>query len=50
MMGIEWTDYSVSVMVGSRFFTNELVAYQQLPQYKNKHLSGVEEWIGGKKQ
>ena len=32
-----------------KFFTNELVACQQLSQYKNKHLS-AEEWIGGEKQ
>uniref|UniRef100_A0A9L0I905 Sodium/nucleoside cotransporter n=1 Tax=Equus asinus TaxID=9793 RepID=A0A9L0I905_EQUAS len=38
------------MMVGIKFFTNEFVAYQQLSQYKNKRLSGVEEWIGGEKQ
>ncbi|KAK2506355.1 hypothetical protein MC885_011246 [Smutsia gigantea] len=51
MMGVEWTDCPmVAEMVGIKFFTNEFVAYQQLSQYKNKRLSGVEEWIGGEKQ
>ncbi|KAJ8776919.1 hypothetical protein J1605_015096 [Eschrichtius robustus] len=47
MMGVEWADCPmVAEMVGIKFFTNEFVAYQQLSQYKNKRLSGVEEWIG----
>ncbi|XP_066132992.1 sodium/nucleoside cotransporter 2 [Saccopteryx bilineata] len=51
MMGVEWADCPmVAEMVGIKFFTNEFVAYEQLSQYKNKRLSGVEEWIGGKKQ
>uniref|UniRef100_A0A9L0JC13 Sodium/nucleoside cotransporter n=1 Tax=Equus asinus TaxID=9793 RepID=A0A9L0JC13_EQUAS len=51
MMGVEWADCPiVAEMVGIKFFTNEFVAYQQLSQYKNKRLSGVEEWIGGEKQ
>ncbi|XP_012504681.1 PREDICTED: sodium/nucleoside cotransporter 2 [Propithecus coquereli] len=51
MMGVEWTDCPmVAEMVGIKFFTNEFVAYQQLSQYKNKRLSGVEEWIGDEKQ
>ena len=51
MMGVEWADCPmVAEMVGMKFFTNEFVAYQQLSQYKNKRLSGVEEWIEGKKQ
>ncbi|XP_012622165.1 sodium/nucleoside cotransporter 2 [Microcebus murinus] len=51
MMGVDWTDCPmVAEMVGIKFFTNEFVAYQQLSQYKNKRLSGVEEWIGGEKQ
>ncbi|KAM8780979.1 sodium/nucleoside cotransporter 2 [Rhynchonycteris naso] len=51
MMGVEWEDCPmVAEMVGIKFFTNEFVAYDQLSQYKNKRLSGVEEWIGGKKQ
>ncbi|XP_023083027.2 sodium/nucleoside cotransporter 2 [Piliocolobus tephrosceles] len=51
MMGVEWTDCPmVAEMVGIKFFTNEFVAYQQLSQYKNKRLSGVEEWIEGEKQ
>nr|XP_054095566.1 sodium/nucleoside cotransporter 2 isoform X6 [Callithrix jacchus]XP_054095567.1 sodium/nucleoside cotransporter 2 isoform X6 [Callithrix jacchus]XP_054095568.1 sodium/nucleoside cotransporter 2 isoform X6 [Callithrix jacchus]XP_054095569.1 sodium/nucleoside cotransporter 2 isoform X6 [Callithrix jacchus] len=51
MMGVEWTDCPmVAELVGIKFFTNEFVAYQQLSQYKNKRLSGVEEWIEGEKQ
>ncbi|XP_017728319.1 PREDICTED: sodium/nucleoside cotransporter 2 isoform X3 [Rhinopithecus bieti] len=51
MMGVEWTDCPmVAEMVGIKFFINEFVAYQQLSQYKNKRLSGVEEWIEGEKQ
>ncbi|NP_004203.2 sodium/nucleoside cotransporter 2 [Homo sapiens] len=51
MMGVEWTDCPmVAEMVGIKFFINEFVAYQQLSQYKNKRLSGMEEWIEGEKQ
>ncbi|XP_058396524.1 sodium/nucleoside cotransporter 2 [Diceros bicornis minor] len=51
MMGVEWADCPmVAEMVGIKFFTNEFVAYQPLAQYKNKRLSGVEEWIGDEKQ
>lgn len=51
MMGVEWADCPmVAEMVGIKFFTNEFVAYQQLSQYRNKRLSGMEEWIGGEKQ
>lgn len=51
MMGVEWADCpTVAEIVGIKFFTNEFVAYQQLSEYKNKRLSGVEEWIGGEKQ
>nr|XP_054307038.1 sodium/nucleoside cotransporter 2 isoform X3 [Pongo pygmaeus] len=51
MMGVEWTDCPmVAEMVGIKFFINEFAAYQQLSQYKNKRLSGVEEWIEGQKE
>lgn len=51
MMGVEWADCPlVAEVVGVKFFINEFVAYQQLSQYKNKRLSGVEEWINGEKQ
>ncbi|XP_076983873.1 sodium/nucleoside cotransporter 2 [Tamandua tetradactyla] len=51
MMGVEWADSPVvAELVGIKFFINEFVAYQQLSKYKNSRLSGVEEWIGGKKQ
>lgn len=51
MMGVDWADCPmVAEMVGIKFFINEFVAYQQLSQYKDKRLSGVEEWIGGEKQ
>uniref|UniRef100_A0A8C0WX32 Sodium/nucleoside cotransporter n=1 Tax=Castor canadensis TaxID=51338 RepID=A0A8C0WX32_CASCN len=51
MMGVEWADCPVvAEIVGVKFFLNEFVAYQQLSQYKNKRLSGMEEWIEGEKQ
>lgn len=51
MMGVDWADCPmVAEMVGIKFFINEFVAYQQLSQYKDKRLSGMEEWIGGEKQ
>ncbi|XP_052039395.1 sodium/nucleoside cotransporter 2 isoform X3 [Apodemus sylvaticus] len=51
MMGVQWADCPlVAEIVGVKFFRNEFVAYQQLSQYKNKRLSGVEEWINGEKQ
>lgn len=51
MMGVDWEDCPiVAEIVGIKFFTNEFVAYEQLSQYKNKRLSGVEEWLGGTKQ
>ncbi|KAM5235527.1 sodium/nucleoside cotransporter 2 [Ctenodactylus gundi] len=51
LMGVDWADCPiVAEIVGVKFFTNEFVAYQQLSEYKNKRLSGVEEWIGGEKQ
>ncbi|XP_016041123.1 sodium/nucleoside cotransporter 2 [Erinaceus europaeus] len=51
MMGVDWADCPlVAEMIGIKFFINEFVAYQQLSQYKNKRLSGMEEWIGGEKQ
>ncbi|GAB1286815.1 Sodium/nucleoside cotransporter 2 [Apodemus speciosus] len=51
MMGVQWADCPlVAEIVGIKFFINEFVAYQQLSQYKNKRLSGVEEWINGEKQ
>ncbi|XP_023579834.1 sodium/nucleoside cotransporter 2 [Octodon degus] len=51
MMGVDWADCPiVAEIVGIKFFTNEFVAYEQLSQYKNKRLSGEEEWLEGKKQ
>lgn len=51
MMGVEWKDSPiVAELVGIKFFTNEFVAYQQLSEYKERRLSGVEEWIDGQKQ
>ncbi|EDL28103.1 mCG142628 [Mus musculus] len=51
MMAVQWTDCLLVIeIVGVKFFINEFVAYQQLIQYKNKRLSGVEEWINGEKQ
>ncbi|XP_042543530.1 sodium/nucleoside cotransporter 2 [Dipodomys spectabilis] len=51
MMGVEWADCPVvAEIVGIKFFINEFVAYQQLSQYKNRRLSGIEEWMEGEKQ
>ncbi|KAM6181635.1 sodium/nucleoside cotransporter 2 [Erethizon dorsatum] len=51
MMGVDWADCPiVAEIVGIKFFINEFVAYQQLSEYKNKRLSGVEEWFEGEKQ
>ncbi|XP_072478994.1 sodium/nucleoside cotransporter 2-like [Notamacropus eugenii] len=51
MMGVDWADCPmVAEMLGIKFFLNEFVAYEQLSQYKNKRLSGIEEWVGGEKQ
>ncbi|XP_005376795.1 PREDICTED: sodium/nucleoside cotransporter 2 [Chinchilla lanigera] len=51
MMGVDWADCPiVAEVVGVKFFINEFVAYEQLSQYKNKRLSGVEEWLAGEKQ
>ncbi|XP_074091420.1 sodium/nucleoside cotransporter 2-like [Macrotis lagotis] len=51
MMGVDWEDCPmVAEMLGIKFFLNEFVAYEQLSQYKNKRLSGIEEWVGGEKQ
>ncbi|XP_028926453.1 sodium/nucleoside cotransporter 2 [Ornithorhynchus anatinus] len=51
MMGVDWADCPmVAEMMGVKFFLNEFVAYEQLSRYKNKRLSGVDEWIDGKKQ
>nr|XP_020865061.1 sodium/nucleoside cotransporter 2 isoform X2 [Phascolarctos cinereus] len=48
MMGVDWADCPmVAEMLGIKFFLNEFVAYEQLSQYKNKRLSGIEEWVGG---
>ncbi|XP_038606611.1 sodium/nucleoside cotransporter 2-like [Tachyglossus aculeatus] len=51
MMGVDWADCPmVAELMGVKFFLNEFVAYEQLSRYKNKRLSGVDEWIDGKKQ
>uniref|UniRef100_A0A4X2K7I5 Solute carrier family 28 member 2 n=1 Tax=Vombatus ursinus TaxID=29139 RepID=A0A4X2K7I5_VOMUR len=51
MMGVNWEDCPmVAEMLGTKFFLNEFVAYERLSQYKNKRLSGIEEWVGGEKQ
>ncbi|XP_072478472.1 sodium/nucleoside cotransporter 1-like [Notamacropus eugenii] len=51
MMGVDWADCAmVAELLGIKFFLNEFVAYEQLSQYKNKRLSGTEEWVGGEKQ
>ncbi|KAM9070778.1 sodium/nucleoside cotransporter 2 [Sarcophilus harrisii] len=51
MMGVDWADCPmVAEMLGIKFFLNEFVAYERLSHYKNKRLSGIEEWIRGEKQ
>ncbi|XP_007472553.2 sodium/nucleoside cotransporter 2-like isoform X3 [Monodelphis domestica] len=51
IMGVDWEDCPiVAEMLGIKFFLNEFVAYKQLSQYKNRRLSGIEEWIKGEKQ
>uniref|UniRef100_F6Z964 Sodium/nucleoside cotransporter n=1 Tax=Monodelphis domestica TaxID=13616 RepID=F6Z964_MONDO len=51
MMGVDWEDCPmVAEMLGIKFFLNEFVAYEQLSKYKNKRLSGIEEWVNGEKQ
>ncbi|XP_072478584.1 sodium/nucleoside cotransporter 2-like [Notamacropus eugenii] len=51
MMGVDWADCPmVAELLGIKFFLNEFVAYEQLSQYKDKRLSGIEEWVGGEKQ
>ncbi|KAG8505251.1 Sodium/nucleoside cotransporter 2, partial [Galemys pyrenaicus] len=51
MMGVDWSDCPmVAEMVGIKFFINEFVAYERLSEYKNKRLSGIEEWVNNEKQ
>ncbi|EPQ15295.1 Sodium/nucleoside cotransporter 1 [Myotis brandtii] len=51
LMGVAWEDCPVvSELLGIKLFLNEFVAYEKLSKYKNRRLTGVEEWIGGEKQ
>ncbi|XP_039714187.1 sodium/nucleoside cotransporter 1 [Pteropus medius] len=51
LMGVAWEDCPVvAELLGIKLFLNEFVAYQELSQYKQRRLAGVEEWIGAKKQ
>ncbi|XP_075432182.1 sodium/nucleoside cotransporter 1-like isoform X2 [Ascaphus truei] len=51
MMGVEWREAAmVGEMLGTKLILNEFVAYRQLAEYKDRRLSGVEEWIDGNKQ
>lgn len=51
LMGVAWEDCPVvAELLGIKFFLNEFVAYQELSQYKQRRLAGVEEWLGNKKQ
>ncbi|XP_016071154.1 PREDICTED: sodium/nucleoside cotransporter 1 [Miniopterus natalensis] len=51
LMGVSWEDCPVvAELLGIKLFLNEFVAYQELSQYKERRLAGVEEWVGGKKQ
>nr|KAF6270158.1 solute carrier family 28 member 1 [Myotis myotis] len=51
LMGVAWEDCPVvSELLGIKLFLNEFVAYEKLSKYKNRRLTGVEEWINGEKQ
>ncbi|XP_038516518.1 sodium/nucleoside cotransporter 1 isoform X1 [Canis lupus familiaris] len=51
LMGVAWEDCPVvAELLGIKLFLNEFVAYQGLSQYKQRRLSGAEEWVGPKKQ
>ena len=51
MIGVQRADWKlVYDKEVDKLLINEFVAYKQLSQYKNKRLSGVEEWINGEKQ
>ncbi|KAF6079445.1 solute carrier family 28 member 1 [Phyllostomus discolor] len=51
LMGVAWEDCPVvAELLGIKLVLNEFVAYQELSQYKNRRLAGVEEWVDGKKQ
>lgn len=51
LMGVAWEDCPVvAELLGIKLFLNEFVAYQELSQYKQRRLAGVEEWVGDKKQ
>ncbi|XP_060035459.1 sodium/nucleoside cotransporter 1 isoform X2 [Erinaceus europaeus] len=51
LMGVDWADCPVvAELLGIKLFLNEFVAYQELSQYKQRRLEGVEEWLDGRKQ
>ncbi|XP_051898552.1 sodium/nucleoside cotransporter 1 [Pristis pectinata] len=51
IMGADWEDsFLVAELIGIKLFLNEFVAYQQLSQYMDRRLTGVPEFIDGKKQ
>ncbi|MBZ3880035.1 Sodium/nucleoside cotransporter 1 [Sciurus carolinensis] len=51
LMGVAWEDCPVvAELLGIKLFLNEFVAYQELSQYRQRRLAGVEEWVGAKKQ
>ncbi|GCB77845.1 hypothetical protein scyTo_0015722 [Scyliorhinus torazame] len=51
MMGVDWNDsFLVAELIGIKLFLNEFVAYQKLSVYQHNRLSGVQEYIDGKKQ
>lgn len=51
LMGVAWEDCPVvAELLGIKLFLNEFVAYQELSQYRQRRLEGVEEWVGAKKQ
>ncbi|GCC18936.1 hypothetical protein chiPu_0021741 [Chiloscyllium punctatum] len=51
MMGADWNDsFLVAELIGIKLFLNEFVAYQKLSVYQKNRLTGVEEFINGRKQ
>lgn len=51
MMGIPYAEsFTVAELIGIKLFLNEFVAYEKLSELKANRLSGVEEFIGDKRQ
>ncbi|XP_058150713.1 sodium/nucleoside cotransporter 1 isoform X2 [Dasypus novemcinctus] len=51
LLGVAWEDCPVvAELLGIKLFLNEFVAYEELSKYKQRRLTGVQEWVGDKKQ